>query len=186
MRVAMQLRTTTLPTAFAQIWPSASTGEWVVREGTVGKAGTLRETGLDAATTPIGGLAAPFFDRGFVEVDGEALDHLVVQFPMRDAASDRRLIGHATEWLDAVLDERGLGTTTGHDRGKRLSDGRIVVNVFARVLDAERGASAAMSALRKGRADASRATIATRAPAEDEWEVRYERTSGRLPGAFSL
>ncbi|WP_440311857.1 hypothetical protein [Leucobacter chromiireducens] len=35
-------------------------------------------------------------------------------------------------WLDAVLDARGLGSIDGHERGKRASDGQMVVNIFAR------------------------------------------------------
>ncbi|WP_202381027.1 hypothetical protein [Leucobacter chromiireducens] len=55
-----------------------------------------------------------------------------MQFPARTSAADRRHIEHASEWLDAVLDERGLGSVDGHERGKRVSDGQMVVNIFAR------------------------------------------------------
>ncbi|MGC3955997.1 MAG: hypothetical protein QM804_17420 [Propionicimonas sp.] len=182
----MQLVTATDPPRFAQLWPSSSTGEWVVREGTLGRTGRLRETGLDAATTPIEELAAPYFAQGYTEAEVDRYDQVVVQFPMRNSGYDRRLIERATSWLDNCLDERGLGYVDGHDRGRRISDGRIVVNLFARVKDGELGCVAALAALRKGAADASRATIAHRGSDAEEWTVRYERSSGKLPGPFSL
>ncbi len=182
----MQLVTADEPPRFAQVWPSSATGEWVVREGTLGRAGRLRETGLSPATTPIDELVAPYFAHGYVEADEDRYDHVVVQFPTRNSAYDRRLIDQASDWLDAYLDERGLGYVDGHDRGKRFSDGRIVVNLFARAKDGELGCVAAMAALRKSAADANRATIAHRAADAEPWTVRYERSSGKLPGPFSL
>lgn len=182
----MQLVTTDEPPRFAQIWPSAASGEWVVREGTLGRAGRVRETGLRPESMPIEELAAPYLAKGFVEVDEERYDWVVVQFPTRNSAYDRRLIERASEWLDAVLDERGLGYVDGHDRGKRAGDDKIVVNVYARVKDGELGAVTAMAALRKGAADHTRATIAHRAPDGEDWILRYERSSGKLPGPFSL
>lgn len=182
----MQLITSGEPRRFAQIWPSGSTGEWVVREGTLGRAGNLRETGLSPDSTPIEQLAAPYLSKGFVEVAEDGYDYVVIQFPMRNSAYDQRLIGRATQWLDAYLDERGLGFVDGHDRGKRLSDGKIVINIFARVKDGDLSAVAAMAALRKGAADATRATIGYRPVDADEWTLRYVRTSGKLPGPFSL
>lgn len=182
----MQLVTVEKPQRFAQIWPSGATGEWVVREGTLGRVGRIRETGLSSQSTPLNELATPYFARGFVEVDPASYAWVVVQFPTRNSAADRRLIEHAGEWLDSTLDERGLGYLDGHDRGKRASDGKIVVNMYARVKDGELGAEAAMAALRKGRADATRATIAYRGSNESEWIVRYERSSAKLPGPFSI
>lgn len=182
----MQLVTKEEPRRFAQIWPSEATGEWVVREGTLGRAGKVRETGLSPNSTPIEQLAAPYRAKGFIEVGEDGYDHVVIQFPTRNSAHDRRHIAHATEWVDAYLDERGLGYVDGYDRGKRANDGRIVVNIFARVKDGELGAVAAMAALRKGAADATRATIAYRTADADEWTLRYERSAGKLPGPFSL
>lgn len=182
----MQLVTVEEPRRFAQIWPSGATGEWVVREGTLGRVGRIRETGLSPQSTPLNELAAPYFARGFVEVDPTSYAWVVVQFPTRNSTADRRLIEHAGNWLDSTLDERGLGYLDGHDRGKRASDGKIVVNMYARVKDGELGAEAAMAALRKGRADATRATIAYRDSNESEWVVRYERSSAKLPGQFSI
>lgn len=71
-------------------------------------------------------------------------------------------------------------------RGRRGGDGKIVVNIYARVLSGDLGTEAAMAALRAGCADATRATIAFRRADEDEWTVRYERTSGKLPGPFAI
>lgn len=59
-----------------------------------------------------------------MEVDEDFHDYVVVQFPTRTSAFDRRHIEHVTEWLAAHLDERGLGYVDGHDRGKRVSDER--------------------------------------------------------------
>ncbi|GEB14989.1 hypothetical protein GUY44_01770 [Pimelobacter simplex] len=118
--------------------------------------------------------------------DADGLAWVVVQYPTQTKRRDDWLIDHASEWLGSVLAERGLGHVDGHDRGKRISDGALVVNIFARVSDAEAGCTAAMSALRQGRADERRATIAHRADDGDTWTVRYARTSGRLPGEFSL
>lgn len=182
----MQLVTDDAPRRFAQIWPSVLTGDWVVREGTLGRAGSVRETGLTPESTPIDQLAAPYLEKGFIEVDDDGRDVVVIQFPMRNSAYDRRLIERATEWLDVFLDERGLGLVDGHDRGARAGDGRIVINIFAHVVDGELGATAAMAALRKGAADATRATIAHRTADADDWTLCYERTSGKLPGAFRL
>ncbi len=182
----MQLITSVEPRRFAQIWLSDTTGEWVVREGTLGRAGRLRETGLFPESMPIEQLAVPYLTKGYVEVDEDHYDWVVVQFPMRNSAYDGRLIEHASEWLDSVLDERGLGYVDGHDRGKRASDGKIVVNIYARVKDGELGAEASMAALRKGRADHTRATIAHRSAVSQDWTLRYERSSGKLPGPFSI
>lgn len=88
--------------------------------------------------------------------------------------------------MSATLDERGLGYVDGHDRGKRASDGKIVVNIYALVKDAELGAMAVMAALRNGRADATRATIAHRGQDDREWVVRFERRAGKIPGPFSI
>ncbi len=44
----------------------------------------------------------------------------------------------------------------------------------------------AMAALRKARADATRATVAHRRRDQEEWTVRYERTAGKLPGDFVI
>lgn len=182
----MQLTTSEDPRRFAQIWVSAATGEWVVREGSLGRVGRLRETGLDADATTAAQLAAPYLTQGYVEADVDRYDHVVVQFPMRNSAYDRRLVERASEWIDLAMDERGLGYVDGHDRGKRASDGRIVINLFLRAKDGELGAVAAMAALRKGAADANRATIAHRGVDEGDWTLRYERSSGKLPGGFSL
>jgi hypothetical protein len=182
----MHLVTSDEPRNFVQVWPSETTGEWVVREGTLGRAGKVRETGLSAKTTPIEQVVASYQAKGFVEVDEHDYDYVVVQFPTRSSAFDRRHIVHVTEWLDAYLDERGLGYVDGHDRGKRVSDGKIVVNIFAWALDGELGSVTAMAALRKGAADPTRATIAYRSAGDDDWVLRYERTAGKLPGSFSL
>lgn len=61
-----------------------------------------------------------------------------------------------------------------------------VVVQFALVKDGELGAEAAMASLRKGRTDASRATVAYRHRDSDDWVIRYERTSGKLPGPFAI
>ncbi|RGE18989.1 hypothetical protein [Leucobacter sp. wl10] len=182
----MQLITDEDPPRFVQIWPSEATGEWVVREGVLGRAGRLRETGLDPASSPLDELTAPYLERAYAEADVDRYDYVVIQFPMRNSAYDRRLIERASEWLDQYLDERGLGYVDGYDRGKRESGGRIVVNIFARAKDGELGSVAAMAALRKGAADATRATIAHRGVDVDDWTIRYERSSGKLPGGFSL
>jgi hypothetical protein len=174
------------PDRFVQIWVSEGTGEWVRRDGTVGRAGRVTELGLGAGASSAAELAAPYLADGFVEVDDDLRAWVVVQFPTRDKRYDERLVDHATEWLAAVLDERGLGYVDGYDRGKRGGDGRLVVNLYARVVDAEAGCEAAMAALRKGRADERRATIAHRPHDGAEWAVRYARTSGRLPGDFSI
>lgn len=182
----MHLITTGTPRRFAQIWPSDATGEWVVREGSLGRAGRVRETGVHPASTPIDELAAPFLAAGFVEVAERDYGWVVAQFPTRNSAADRRLIEHAGEWIAGTLDERGLGFLDGHDRGKRGGDGKLVVNLFACVIDLDLGAQAVMSALRAGRADATRATIAHRRDDDDVWTVRYERTAAKLPGPFAL
>ncbi|MDR2257453.1 MAG: hypothetical protein LBE25_15860 [Arthrobacter sp.] len=182
----MQLITTGQPLRFVQIWPSAVTGEWVRREGSVGRTGRITETGLRPEAVDVHELAAPYLAKGFVERDDEALAWVVMQFPLENAAYDRRLIERASEDVAAVLDERGLGYVDGWDRGKRLSDGKIVSNVFARVVDGELGSVAAMAGLRLRGSDPRRATIAHRLPAQEDWTLRYERSSHQLPGAFSL
>ncbi|WP_052460321.1 hypothetical protein [Microbacterium gorillae] len=184
----MQLVTDDDPSRFVQIWESAGTGEWVIREGTLGRTGRLTETGRTPAEVSVAELAAPFLARGFREFPDDGYTaHVVVQFPTENAAYDRRLIAHATEWLDSVLDERGLGYVDGFDRGKRLSDRvKIVVNIFAFVKDGELGAVAAHAALKQGSADVNRAAIAWRDNSNDEWTVRYDRISRKLPGLFSL
>ncbi|MFK4762968.1 hypothetical protein ACI3KS_18730 [Microbacterium sp. ZW T5_45] len=141
---------------------------------------------MNPESTPIDQLAAPYLDKGFIEVDDDGRDVVVIQFPMRNSAYDCRLIERATEWLDVFLDERGLGFVDGHDRGARAGDGKIVINIFARVVDGELGATAGMAASRKGAADAAHATIAHHAADADDWTLRYERTSGKLPGAFRV
>lgn len=171
---------------FVQLWVSAATGQWVRREGAVGRAGRLTELGLDAGATTAEELAAPYLADGFAAVDDDALDWVVVQYASQTKRRDDWLVEHASEWLAAVLDERGLGHVDGHDRGKRGSDGALVLNVYARVVDAEAGCTAALAALRKGRADEARASVAHRPPDGAEWTVRHERRSGRLPGGFSL
>lgn len=186
MENTVHLVTADAPRRFAQIWPSESTGEWVVREGTLGRAGRVRETGLDPATTPLSQLAAPFLDQGFQEVQDGHYEWVVAQFPAATAARDRTLIAHASEWIEATLDESGLGHLDGHDRGKRGDDGKIVVNIFAQVLDGNLGAEAVMAALRAGRADPTRASIGYRVADADIWTVRYERRSGKLPGPFRI
>lgn len=174
------------PLRFATVWESQGTGEWVVREGTVGRAGRLTETGQFPASTELGALTAPFLDRGYVPRNDDKLDWVVVQFPLRTAAYDRKLIERASEDLDQILDDRGLGYVDGWDRGKRFSDGKIVSNVFVKALDGELGAVACMAGLRVRGSDPQRATIGYRGANEDEWTLRYERTSGKLPGPFSL
>ncbi|WP_202343118.1 hypothetical protein [Leucobacter chromiireducens] len=52
MEHTAHLVTTDTPRRFVQIWSSEATGEWMVREGTLGQAGRVRETGLDPATAP--------------------------------------------------------------------------------------------------------------------------------------
>ncbi|MDQ6523012.1 hypothetical protein RB608_05345 [Nocardioides sp. LHD-245] len=182
----MQLVDDGEPSRFVQIWVSEGTGEWVRREGVLGRTGRITELGLAADASSAAELAAPYLADGFAEVDDEFRAWIVVQYPTRDKRSDERLIDHASEWLAAVLDERGLGYVDGYDRGRRGGDGRLVVNLYARVVDAGAGCEAAMAALRRGRADERRATIAHRPPDGEEWTVRYARTSGKLPGDFSI
>lgn len=172
------------PTTFAQIWPSAATGEWVIRRGTLGRAGTISETGLDASSVHIGDVAGPLLGDGHTEA--EYSHWVVVQFPTRSKSADLTLIRHATEWLEETLDARGLGIVDGFDRGKHSLTGKIVVNLYLLVVDAELGCQAAMAALRAGRADQQRATIAHREEDGEEWTVRYERTSGKFPGPFAI
>lgn len=182
----MQLIRPGEPRRFVQLWVSEATGQWVRREGVVGRAGTLSELGLDAGATTGAELAAPYLADGFAEVDDDALDWVVVQYASQTKRRDEWLIEHASEWLSAVLDERGLGYVDGHDRGKRGSDGALVVNLYARVSDAEAGCTSARAALRQGRADEPRASIAHRPAGGEQWTVRHERRSGKLPGGFSL
>ncbi|WP_394159406.1 hypothetical protein [Galactobacter valiniphilus] len=124
------------PRRFVQIWPSLETGEWIVREGLLGRAGRLTETGLRPEAVPV--------------------------------------------------EERGRGYVDGWDRGKRAGDGKLVCHVFARSMDGELGAVAAMAALKWRRSDPQRATIAHRSHDGEEWTVRYERVNGKLPGPFVL
>ncbi|XBB65814.1 hypothetical protein ABFU82_17060 [Nocardioides sp. WV_118_6] len=182
----MQLIRPGEPRRFVQLWVSEATGAWVRREGVVGRAGQVTELGLAGEATAAAELAAPYLAEGFAEVDDAALDWLVVQWASQTKRRDDWLVEHAGQWLAAVLDERGLGYVDGHDRGKRGSDGALVLNVYVRVADAEAGRTAVLAALRQGRADEKRASIAHRAPDGAEWTVRHERTSGRLPGGFSL
>lgn len=182
----MQLVTADSPRRFAQIWASAATGEWVVREGTIGRAGTVRETGLNPDAVTIERLAAPYLSKGYVPADEDRYAHVVVQFPAGDSTADRRLIARATEWLELFLDERGLGYVDGFDRGYRGGDSVVVVNIFARVCDGELGSVAAMAALRKGRVAETRATIAHRGADVEGWTVRYERVAAKIAGPFSL
>ncbi|MEV8183163.1 hypothetical protein [Specibacter sp. NPDC078692] len=157
----------------------------MIRPGTVGRAGKHTETGLDPATTDIGNVIGQLLNDGYEEVL-EYQFWVVIQFPSKTKAADFRLIEHAEEWLAATLDERGLGYVDGHDRGKHSGTGKIVVNVYLRAIDAELGCLAAMSALRSGRADPQRATIAYRATLSEIWTVRYERTSGKFPREFGI
>ena len=111
----MQLVKIGEPRRFTQIWESGATGEWVVREGTLGRAGRLRETGLRPDATPIEELAAPYLAKGYVEFDEDNYDWVVIQFPCRDSRYDQKLLERASERLDVVLDERGLGYVDGYD-----------------------------------------------------------------------
>ncbi len=182
----MQLVKEGEPHRFVQLWPSGSTGQWVRREGSLGRAGKVHEYLRDPDEVTVEELAAPYLADGYVEVQDESRDWVVVQFPSREKRYDERLVDHASEWLAAVLDERGLGYVDGYDRGKRGGDGKLVVNLYALVVDGELGCEAAMAALRKARADATRATVAHRRRDQDEWTVRYERTAGKLPGSFAV
>lgn len=99
----MQLITNGVPRKFAQILVSGSTGEWVVREGTLGRTGRVHETNLPAAT-PIGEIAQPYFAKGFTEFDEGDYLWVVVQFPTRNSAAARRLIAQASDWIASTLD----------------------------------------------------------------------------------
>mgnify|MGYP005983445475 CR=1 FL=1 len=174
------------PRRFAQIWPSLETGEWIIREGVLGRAGTLTETGLRPEAVPVEELAAPFVERGYAAHDDELMDWVVIQFPAGRKSADEGLLRRTVEDVQLCLEERGLGYVDGWDRGKRAGDGKLVCNVFARVMDADLGAVAAMAALKWRRSDPQRATIAHRPHDIEEWTVRYERVNGKLPGAFVL
>ena len=102
----------------------------------------------------------------------------------RPRSRDRTLIAHAIEWIAATLDERGLDYLDGHDghdRGKRGGDGKVVVNIFARVLDGDLGAEAVLAALGADRAGPTRASIGYREADAEVWTVRYERRASALP-----
>lgn len=108
----------------------------------------------------------------------------------RPRSRDRTLIAHASEWITATLDERGLDYLDGHDRGKRDGDGdgdgKILVSILARVLDGDLGAEAVMAALRADRADPTRTSIGYREADAEAWTVRYARRASALPGPFSI
>ncbi|RII42698.1 hypothetical protein DWB68_06010 [Galactobacter valiniphilus] len=174
------------PRRFVQIWPSLETGEWIVREGLLGRAGRLTETGLRPEAVPLEELAAPVLGRGFAEHDDELMDWVVIQFPAGRKSADEGLLRRAVEDVQQALEERGLGYVDGWDRGKRAGDGELVCHVFARSMDGELGAVAAMSALKWRRSDPQRATIAHRSHDGEEWSVRYGRVNGKLPGPFVL
>lgn len=67
----MQLVSDSEPRKFAQLWESESTGEWVVREGTLVRAGRIRETGVSPDTAPLAEMAQPYLANGFREFDDD-------------------------------------------------------------------------------------------------------------------
>lgn len=89
--------------------------------------------------------------------------------------------------VEAHLTARGLGEVDGHDRGKRMGpDGGFVINLFCVVSDTEKAATSVMTCLRQRRLDSTRATIAVSPAGTDDYTVRYDRVSNKLPGAFHL
>ena len=178
------------PPRFATVWHDAGGGQWYLRRGTIGRASpaTVIAGAADSATEQT--LIEPYLSEGFRPFPDEDRADVVIQWPMRSLTGNARdwwLLQRATDFLDAYLDERGLGYVDGHDSGRRLSShGGFVQNLFCYVVDGNLGAQAAMSALRAGRIDATRATIAYSLAGSDDWTVRYERRSAKMPGPFTL
>lgn len=182
----MQLIKAGKPMTFAQVWPSSSTGEWVIRKGRLGRAGTIEESGLDAESTDIAVVVDPLKEAGYVEVEDYPVV-VVVQFPIESLEAGLNMYEHANPRLEQTLDERGLGFVDGQDLGKRGGSDRLVLNIYLFVLDAELGCQAAMAALRNGRVSPQLATIGYRvAESEEDWTLRYNRKNLKIPGAFDL
>lgn len=173
------------PMTFVQLWTSGSTDEIVQRKGTVGRVSQVVEGEFDEAET-----RAALLREGYEEFPEEGWAQVVVQWPMKSLAGNKRdqwFIENAMRHLEAHLEERGLGYVDGFDRGARLGDdGGFVQNVFLTVVDGTLASTAAMSCLRAGRIDATKATIAHRDDVDAMWVVSHDRKSAKMPGDFSL
>ena len=121
--------------------------------------------------------------------DAEETSWVVVQWPIKSSGGtkrDRWLVDRATEHIDQYLHEFGLGAVDGHDKGQRSAGGGFVLNLFCRVIDANRAATSNRTCLRKAGLDLTRASIAVMETGAETYTVRYERVSNKLPGPFAL
>lgn len=157
----------------------------MVREGTLGRAGKVRETGLSPNSTPIEQLAAPYRARGFIEVGEDGYDHVVIQFrrataPTTAAISPMQRNGSMHISMNAAS-ATSTGTTAAN--APTTAGSSSTSSRESRTASWERWPPWPPYARSE---DATRATIAYRTADADEWTLRYERSARKLPGPFSL
>ncbi len=118
-----------------------------------------------------------YYAEGYAEFAEENYYWLAIQFPIKSLAGSERdhwLRDKVSDYLNHELGWKGLGHIDGFDMGKTMNPVKqFALNIYACVVDEEKGISMIKSTLKEYRLDYTQIKIASRRNNDDTYKLKY-------------